>query len=74
MIAPATLRGVIDSRRFADGPLNLGTSGCCSVLVWVELVTVGKAGSPGSLAIWFTPLRCETVASVVVDMHLTTAA
>jgi hypothetical protein len=67
MIAPATLRGVIDSRRFADGPWNLGTSGCCMVLVWVELVTVGKAGRPGSLAIWFAPLRCEVVASDAVD-------
>jgi hypothetical protein len=52
MIAPATRRGVIDSRRFADGPRNLGTLGGSTVLGKVELVTVGKAGSPGSLAIW----------------------
>jgi hypothetical protein len=51
MIAPATRRGVTSDRRFCDGPLNLGVGGGWIVLVWVEFVTVGSAGSPGSLAI-----------------------
>jgi hypothetical protein len=41
IIAPATRRGVIDSRRLADGPLNLGTSGCFNDLVCVEFTTDG---------------------------------
>ena len=57
MIAPATRLGVIDSRRLALGPWNLGTSGGLGALGWVELVTVGSAGSPGSLAM-FGLLHC----------------
>jgi hypothetical protein len=64
MIAPATRRGVISDRRFGDGPLNVGVGGGWIVLVWVEFVTVGSAGSPGSLAI------AASMFSVLFRLHV----
>jgi hypothetical protein len=41
-MAPATRRGVIVCSRLADGPWNLGTSGCLSDFGVTEFVTVGS--------------------------------